>query len=150
MAHYKDHFLSMVKFCKDFATSAGGTLSITPPVFVNFDAHASFTTIPTVDIIGPVGFSWHEDQMITVHTGIAISTYNDPDNLRHIALMDLLIEQLRPTMKVPIYTMVGGVPTATSWMVVKADVAVEPTARDVTRSVQVITVQMLSGASGSS
>lgn len=149
LAHYRDHFLSLVKFCKDFASEAATTLSITAPAFVNLDAHANFSLIPSTDFIGPVGFGWHEaGGCITISTGIAVSTFDDPDNLRHIDIMDLLVKRLRPTMKIPVYTLVDGTPTEITWMVVETGVSVDPTGKDTTRSLQTITVQMLSGASG--
>ena len=149
MALYKEHWLSLVKFCKDFADDVATELGIDPPTFVNLDAHAKMDELAKADLVGLADFAWiDDDRLRRVSVSIFISTYADPDNIRHINIMDMLVDKLPPGSTVPIYAVIDDVVTRVSWMAVQAGLNVEPTEHDGTRSVQMLNLILMSGDSG--
>jgi len=149
MKFYSDHFFSIVRFVTAAATEIGSELSITPPIFVNLDAHADLTKLDKVDFLGVLGFGVViADKMLDAHCQFAVSTYDDPNMVRHIQIMDIMADLLSPTKQIPLFTAASGAAVENSWLVIQSDVVIEPTAKDQFRTLQVINVRFQSGRSG--
>jgi hypothetical protein len=148
MNFYKIHYLSLMKFLNLMAVEIGSATGVTPAV-LNFDAHSNITELPKQDMIGLVGFGLVKtDKLVTVHTGFGISTYDDPNILRHIDIVDLLSKQVDIGSSIPLYTAAGTVVSKESWMVSSATLLVEPCDNAKLRTFQVMTIQFQSGMSG--
>lgn len=143
---YKDSWLSLVKFAKGVAAQAYAQgLCPVLPVFVNFDAHAEFNTLPTQDFICISGYALHIDEkIVTLFASIGFGTYSDPENVRLIDLMGLLVQTLVPGNVIPLYA--NGNPTVpVTNMVVANSPIVEPTEKGNLRGVQLMSVRLLPG-----
>lgn len=150
MAAYKERKFSLVKFCRDSAAEIATDLGVTAPVFVDLDAHANMSTMPSSDFIGIVGFSMHvSGNMLTVFAGIVVSAFNDVDLVRHTEMADIMLNKLQPTKQVPVY-LAGDTIKASGFMVITDGVILEPISKTDTRSLQVINVQFLNDHSAGS
>lgn len=147
MSLYRDRFLSLVKFCKATSAECASALSIQAPEFVNFDAHANLDTLPQRDILGITGYSIHmDDKFPTIFVGFALSTYQDKDMLRHMAIMDILFSRLEVNSTISTYrtehpTQVDG------YMIVANGPLLEPVELMDIRTLQVLNVRLLNDAS---
>jgi hypothetical protein len=144
MALYEDRYFSLVKFCKTLAAEAANTFGTLTPAFVNFDAHANISDLPKTDIIGLLGYSIHmNDKMPTIFVGVYISTFNDPDLVRHMKLVGLVFSKLQSEDTIPLYS--AAAPTVQSgFMVVANGTTLEPCAKVEVRSLQLLNVRLLS------
>lgn len=147
MSAFKNHNFSLIRFIKQLGLSSSAALGYAQPVFVNLDAHAQLNELPKVDLLGMMGYAMHYNgKLLTVHVGVFVSTYNDPDLIRHIELMDAVSDALAPEKQVPVFNVDDPsnlVPA--SWLQVAGDGTIDPTGREGTRSLQVLTVRMLGG-----
>lgn len=143
---YKDSWLSLVRFCKGLAQQAYTTgICSQLPVFVNFDAHAEFNTLPTQDFVCLSGYALHIDEkIVTLFVSVGFGTYADPENVRLIELMGLLVDALVPGNTIPFYAD-GNVTTPLTNMVVANSPIVEPTEKGNLRGVQLMSVRLLPG-----
>lgn len=151
MIEFRTHFLSLARFLKATAVDVGNNFQIEPPAFVNFDAHAQMSSdaIPKADLLGIMGYSVVEmDKMVTVKCNFGVSTWADPDLLRHMDIMDFVTDQLGPECRIPIYTAVNGVAVEDRWLVRNAELVVEPILNVENRTLQFINLSFLSGYSG--
>lgn len=149
MNFYKIHYLSLIRFLNTQAEVISTVTGKSAPVVMNFDAHTNITELPMQDMIGTIGFGLTKsNKIITVHTGIAVSTYDDPDILRHMDMMDVLSKALDADSRIPLFTAQSGVAVETNWMVTKTGLIVEPCDQSKLRTLQVMTVQFQSGVSG--
>ena len=141
---YLDPFLSMVRFVSAVAQQAQvNGLVATVPSVINLDAHADINELPAADFFSLSGYAMHiHNKLPTVVIGVGISTYNDPNNIRHMKLMDLMLSSLLPETRVPIYTN-GNVNASAGVMVVADGLVVDPIDRDPQRVFQVMTVRLL-------
>lgn len=147
MSAFKDHNFSLVRFVRGLGARAGTQLGIVNPSFANLDAHAEISELPEGDIIGMMGFALHySGKLITVHLGVFVSTFNDADLIRHIEIMDIVSDALAPEKQVPVFNVDTPLVTKPhSWLQVAGDGTIDPTGRASTRSIQVLTIRMLSG-----
>lgn len=143
---YKDPWLSLVKFTKGIAQAAFTTgVCAQLPVFVNLDAHAEFNTLPEQDFVCLSGYALHINEKIgTIFVSIGASTYGDPENVRLIEMMGLLVSALIPGTPIPIYAG-GNALTPAGNMVVANSPIVEPTEKGNLRGIQLVSVRILPG-----
>lgn len=81
------------------------TAGISPSAdFINFDAHAEIAEWSNQDLLGISMFSMRlNDALIHLDFAVGVSTYDDPQLLRHIQIMDRLVEKLKPSQTHPVY-----------------------------------------------
>ena len=141
---YKDPLLSTIKFVQTICVDAVTELGIELPSFVNLDAHANIDEIPEGDFLCITGWSRRmDDKMPTFHVAIGVSTYNDPDVLRHIDLMTMVAKRTEPEKRVPLYDTSSPDPTEpVGYLTVGASPFIDPTERGQVRSLQLCTIQL--------
>lgn len=147
MSAYKNLNFSMVKYLKGVAVQAGTRLGIAPPLYENLDAHAQMESLPRKDIIGMLGFAMqHSGKLLTVHLGVYVSTFDDPQLVRHVELMDSLTDAFKPENSIPVFEVSTPLVLApASWMVVMPDGSIDPMGRENTRSIQIMTLRLSTG-----
>lgn len=144
MALYKERFFSLVKFCNDCSSQIGTQLGIPAPIFINWDAHAQVGSVPNAHSIGLVGYSLHLiAKMPEVFVGFVVSTYNDENLVLHHEIADFMMHKLEPEKRIPVYTETNTT-TQTGFMVITDGVIVEPIQKDVSRTLQLLNVRLLS------
>lgn len=143
---YKDPFLSLVKFAKGLAQQALSTGVCTVlPAFVNYDAHAEFNTLPQQDFLCISGYAMHIDEKIaTIFVSIGAGTYNDPENVRLIEMMSMIVDRLVPGNVIPLYDSANPTLPFTNMVIANSPI-VEPTEKGNLRGIQLMSVRLLPG-----
>jgi hypothetical protein len=141
---YKDPWLSVVRFTQQLAATAGQTLNIPTPAFINLDAHQHIDEIPSGDFLCLSGWSRYMDgKMPTFHVSIGVSTYEDPDMLRHIDLMTLVAKATEPEKRVPLFDSSSANPTAPVGMLtIGGQPIIDPTEKGNVRTLQLCTIRL--------
>ncbi len=143
---YKDPWLSLVKFTKGLAQQAyTAGICTTLPAFVNYDAHAEFNSLPEQDFYCLSGYSLHVDEkIVTLFISVGAGSYADPENVRLIDMMSLIVEALVPGNTIPLFTSANPTTPLTTMVVANSPI-VEPTEKGNLRGVQLMSVRLLPG-----
>lgn len=103
-SHMLHLWKSSVRIVTDLIAEVGPS-GISPGLeFINMDAHAEIAEWPDKDLIGISMFSMRLDEhLIRLDFAIGVSTYEDPQLLRHIQIMDRVVEKLKPATTHPVF-----------------------------------------------
>ena len=144
MGLYRQHKLSLIRFIRGL----GNGFSPPVPVFVDLDAHANVDTLPKQDFVGMSSYSMTlGNQEAAIFTSFACATWMDDDLMRLTGMVDALVEKLKPGMTVPLWMDNPAPGIEPKWMVVADNTMVEPTDKTDLRSMQLVTVRLLSSLS---
>ena len=146
MSAFKNHKFSLVRAVRALGPAMALKTGAAAPGFADLDAHAQLSDLPETDLIGVLGYACHySGKLITVHISGFVSSVNDPGLVRHTEMMDVMIGALRPETRVQVYDAEAAVLTPVSWLFVQGDGMVDPVGRENTRSIQVLTIRLISG-----
>lgn len=134
---YDDLHVSLLRFCQTFAESQEIPLESR-----NFDASWEEDELPPSDVIGTLGLSFEfNDHLIDGMVQIGVTTIRDRNLFRLTSTVSKLLELLRPTNKITIYSAKSG--AKLGLLVVKNGTRLMPAAGSKTRPVQFIGVNFL-------
>lgn len=145
MIHY-NALMSIFKFSRDFIDELAGE-GVATPTFMFWDAHSEVHELPSVDLLGPGGFTISVDDRIhTVTCAIGSCPFEDTNLFRHSKIMSLLYERLQPGEQIQLIDYNTGLPL--SWMVIINGTEVMPVTRAETRTYQFIQFSALLNPAG--
>lgn len=88
---------SIMRFCTDFG-------ELHNLAFVNFDAHADESTMPSQDVIGMMGLSWDvDDEFLEVNVMLGVGTLDDSNLFRLVDKIGELFELVLPSKRISAY-----------------------------------------------
>ncbi len=131
---YDDLHTSLLRFCQTFAESQDQEME-----FRNFDSSWSEDELPPLDVVGTLGLSFEfNDHLIDGSLQIGVTTLQDKNLFRLTSIVSKLLESLRPTNKLTIYSAETG--AKIGLLVIRNGTRVMPVAGSKTRPVQFIAV----------
>lgn len=139
------HFLHLFKSTVRIATDAIAELTssgLASPSYLNMDAMAQIAEWPNNDLLGTAQFSMRLDEhLIDITCLFGVSPYEDEQLLRHVTMLDLLVDRLKPTMTHPVYHAASG--EKLGWMRVANGTTVHGIERTESRPLQFIGVSFV-------
>ena len=136
----RDIHASLLRFCADFSERYPGM------AVENFDAHADESTIPKSDIVGLSGLSIAlDDSFVSTKLMIGISTLDDMNLFRLMDRMDVLLDRLKPTQRLPVYDADTGIEKG--WMIVENGTTLMPVGGSKARPLQYILISLATNLS---
>lgn len=141
---YLNLWKSTVRVLTDTITDL---LPISPGlVFMNMDAHAEIAEWPNQDIVGLAMFGIEFDEhMVVVNFAVGVSTYEDPQLLRHVTIMDALVDKFKPGVTHVVLDAAAGTPVG--WARTTNGTIVKPMERTESRPLQFIVATLATGLS---
>lgn len=135
-SHFLHLFKSTVRVVTDTIQEVKDA-GIADAQFMNMDDMAEIAEWPNVDLIGMAQFSiTFDDHLIDMTCAFGVSPYQDRQLLRHITIMDRLVDKLKPMATHPVFHADTG--DTLGWMKVTNGTTVRGMERTESRPLQFI------------